>query len=248
MMPPAPAPVAAPEESVVSGTLSLDYNTHFISYGFDVWGSGENFGGSSTFNPSLDLSWQLTDAFSVNAGTWWDVNDNVTSAIGGDLQEVDVWFGMTYDTGLVSISGTYQAWIYGSDTEHVFDLGLGFDTMLSPSLTIHHRFDEGASGGNTGTVIVLGIEQGFELGPVSFGIPVNVGYFVEDDFHPTSTDEGFGFGSIGLTASVPLPVAEKFGSWDVHAGLTYYLTDSGVIGNAKDDDFLTGNIGIGCSF
>lgn len=246
---PAPAMTPAVEDSVVSGTLSLDYNTHFISYGWDVWASGENFGGSATFNPSLGLTWQLTDALSYNLGTWWDVNDNIPSSIGGDIQEIDVFTGLAYDFGLVTLSGTYQAWIYGSDTEHVFDVGFAFDTFLSPSLTIHHRFDEGASGGETGTVLVGGVKYDFELGPVSFGVPLNVGFFLEDDFHPGSTDEGVGFGSLGLTATYPLGfISDRFGEWNIHGGLTYYITDDGVIGNPKDDDFLTGSIGIGVAF
>ena len=30
--------------SAVSGSLSLDYNSHFISYGADVWGAGAGAG------------------------------------------------------------------------------------------------------------------------------------------------------------------------------------------------------------
>ncbi len=247
-MAPAPAPISEPSESVLSGSLTLDYNTHFVSYGNDVWNAGTDFGHDATFNPALSLTWQLTDALSFTAGTWWDVNDNVTSAIGGDLQEVDLFFGLTYDAGLVSVSGTYQAWIYGSDTEHVFDLGVSLDTFLSPTLTIHNRFEEGASGGDTGTVLVLGVSHGFELGPVSFSIPVNVGYFLDDGFHGLGvTDDGFGFASTGLSASIPLPIDDKFGEWDLHGGLTYYVTDEDVTGD-DDNAFLTGTIGIGVAF
>lgn len=248
-MMPAPAPVIETSpESAVSGVLSLDYNTHFISYGFDVWGGGNDFDASSaTFNPSLELNWAIGD-FTAILGTWWDVNNNTTSALGGDIQEIDVYAGGSYAFGDLSVSAIYQAWIYGSDTEHVFDVGISYDTFLSPSLTIHHRFDEGASGGNTGTILVAGIEYGFDLGPVAFAIPFNLAYFLDDDFHPASTDDGLGYGSLGLTASVPLSfIPEAYGAWDIHGGLTYYVTSNSVVGNA-DDDFLTGNIGISCAF
>lgn len=248
-IPPPPPTIEVEEESVVSGTLSLDYNTHFISYGNDVWDVGDDFGEDGTFNPSLEIAWQLTDGLSAYVGTWWDVNNNVTSSIGGDLQEVDVWFGMAYDFGLVTVSGTYQAWIYGGDTEQVFDLGIGFDTVLSPSLTLHNRFEEGASGGANGNVLVFGIEQGLDLGCVSLSFPANVGYFIDDEFHSVGvTDEGFGFTSFGVTASIPLTfIDDKFGAWDIHGGLIYYITDEDVTAD-EDNNFLTGNIGISCAF
>ncbi len=248
MMPPPTPMIESSPESAVSGVLSFDYNTHFISYGFDVWGGGNDFNATNaTFNPSLELNWAIGD-FTAILGTWWDVNNNLSSSLGGDIQEIDVYAGGSYAIGDFSLSAIYQAWIYGSDTEHVIDFGIGYDTFLSPSLTIHHRFDEGASGGNTGTILVAGVEYGFDLGPVSFGVPLNVAYFLDDDFHPTSTDDGIGYGSLGLSASVPLAfIPETYGAWDIHAGVTYYVTSSDVIGNA-DDDFLTGNIGISCAF
>lgn len=247
----APAPVTPVVEAgnAVSGSLSLDYNSHFVSYGFDVWGSGENFGGSATFNPSLELSFALTDTTSIVLGTWWDVNDNAPSAMGGNLQEIDIWAGIGTSFGPVSVSATYQAWMYASDTEHILDLGLGYDCLLSPSITIHNRLDEGASGGNTGTILVGGISHDFELGPVTITPSADVAFFLQDDFHPDSTSSGYGYTALGLAASMPLSfMGDRFGEWDIHGNLTYYITDDNVVANAKDDDFLTGGIGIGCSF
>lgn len=246
---PAPAPMMAPvAESNLSGSVNFDFNTHFISYGLDVWAAGNDFDGTdATFNPSVELNWAIGD-FTAILGTWWDVNDNAASGIGGDLQEVDIYGGGSYAFGDFSVSAIYQAWMYGGDTEQVADLGLSYDTFLSPSLTIHHRFDEGASGGQNGTILVAGIEYGFDLGPLSIGIPMNVAYFLEDDYHPASTSDGFGYGSVGLTTSVALGfIPESYGAWDIHAALIYYVTDDEVVGNA-DDSFLTGNIGISCAF
>lgn len=238
----------APAESKFSGTFNLDYNTHFVSYGADVWGDGNDLD-AGTFNPSIELTWQLPGNFSAIIGTWWDVNGNAYSSIGGNIQEIDVWGGLSYTYGDFSITALYQGWIYGSETEEVLDIKLAYDTFLSPSLTIHNRLDPGASGGNNGTVLVFGLSHSIELGPVEVSFPLNIAYFLEDDFHATSTDSGFGFGSIGVTATLPLSfISEDYGSWNLHAGLTYYITSDDVVGNPVDDDFLTANIGIGCSF
>lgn len=248
-----PAPMTPPPvepESAVSGTLSFDLNSHFISYGFDVWGDGNSWKGP-TFNPSLELNWGIGD-FTLILGTWWDVNGKVTSSIGGNLQEIDVWAGGSYAFGDFSVTALYQAWIYGGDTEEIVDVILAYDTFLSPSLTIHNRVGAGAAP-QTGTVLVAGLEHGFDLGPVSFAVPLNVGYFLDDGFHGTDVfglplDTGFGYGSIGLNASIPISfISEEYGAWDLHGGVTYYATSSDVISNPSSS-FFTGNIGISCSF
>lgn len=244
---PTAPPMIAPSESALSGSLSLDFNTHFISYGFDVWGDGSSMS-DPTFNPSLNLNWQLTEAFSFTLGTWWDVNSKADSAIGGRIQEVDVWAGVGYTLGGLTTTVTYQAWMYGSDTEEILDVKFAYDTFLSPSLTIHNRLDEGASGGDTGTILVAGIEHGFEYGPVKFTVPVSLAYFLADDFHPGSSDDGFGYVSLGLLASYPLPIDAKFGEWALKGGFTYYMTDDDVVSNADEDNFLTASLGVAVAF
>ncbi|TAE76551.1 MAG: hypothetical protein EAZ65_07765 [Verrucomicrobia bacterium] len=238
--------------SKFAGTLNLDLNSHFISYGFDVWGDGNDVE-DGTFNPSLELTWALPADFTAILGTWWDVNDKVPSAIGGKLQEVDVWAGLGYKVGDLSITGLYQNWIYGSANEQIVDVKFAYDCLLAPSLTIHNRVDPGASGGQNGTVLVAGVSHSVEAGPVTFSFPVNIAYFLEDDFHPASTDSGLGYGSLGATATYALGfLGEEYGSWNLHGGLTYYVTDSDVVANSDagrpDNDFLTANIGIGCAF
>jgi hypothetical protein len=247
----APAP-AIEEEDNFSGTLNLDYNSHFISYGLDVWGDGNDLEGP-TFNPSLELVWGLPADFSLILGTWWDVNGKVPSAIGGKLQEIDVWAGLGYKVGDLSITALYQNWIYGSANEQIVDLKFAYDCFLSPSLVIHNRVDEGASGGSNGTVIVAGVSHSVEAGPVTFSFPLNVAFFADDDFHPGSVDSGLGYGSLGVNATLPLTfLGDSAGEWNLHGGFTYYLTDSDVVGNTRagrpDNDFLTANIGIGCAF
>ena len=59
--------------------------------------------------------------------------------------------------------------------------------------------------------------------------------------------------SLGVTATYGLTfLGEDYGAWNIHGGLTYYVTDSDVVANSPagrpDNDFLTANIGIGCAF
>jgi len=251
--PMAPAPVITPaSESNFSGTLSLDLNSHFVSYGLDVWGDGNDLEGG-TFNPALELTWALPSNFSLILGTWWDVNGKVPSAIGGKLQEIDVWAGIGYKIGDLSITGLYQNWIYASGNEQIVDIKFAYDCFLSPSLVIHNRVDPGASGGSNGTVVVAGVSHSIDAGPVSISFPLNVAFFLDDDFHPASTDDGVGYGSLGINATLPLAfMGDSYGEWNLHGGFTYYVTDSDVVANSPagrpDNDFLTANIGLGCAF
>jgi len=248
---PAPAPV---EKDVVSGVLNLDFNTHFISYGSDVWGDGDRMS-EPEFNPSLELAFALPAGFTATLGTWWDVvpsSKGGDSPIGGRLQEVDVWAGLAYTVGDFTSKVTYQNWMYGSDTEDILDVSFSYACFLNPSLTIHNRLDQGAANGDEGTVLVLGISHSIEAGPVTISFPLNIAYFVDDDFHNSAanggSDNGFGYGSIGVTANYDLAFLKSVGDWSIHGGLTYYVTDQDVIPNNPEGDFLTANLGLTLKF
>lgn len=232
-------------QAQLSGSLNLDYNSHFISYGLDVWGAGTDLD-DFLFNPSLSVNYDVSDVFSLNAGIWLDVND-VPGVF--TVQETDIWIGAAYDLGFGSISATYQSWQFGDvtgnddNTEDIIDIGLSLNTVLSPSITIHNRVGEGASGGDTGTIIVLGISHGFDLSDqLSLGLSSSVSFNLTDDYFGVGGDTGFGFASLGASLSYALD-----DSTSIYAGVTYYITEEDVIGN-PDDEFLTTNAGISFSF
>jgi hypothetical protein len=234
-------PPETAEEKVVSGTLSLMVNTHFISYGSDVWAAGTDWD-DVLFNPSIELTIDLGSGFNFIIGTWWDVNDNADSDIGGAIQEVDVWAGLSYTTGPLSFTLLYQEWMYAEQSERIVDFKIGYDTFLSPYILVHGRVDNGLDADN-GVVGVLGGSYDFEAGIVSFSIPASVA-FATDGFH--GGDGGFAYVSAGLTATVPLEFLP--GDWSLTGGVTYYHTNSDVIPNNPDDDFVTGSIGLTLAF
>ncbi|MEJ6582116.1 MAG: hypothetical protein QNL33_20720 [Akkermansiaceae bacterium] len=228
---------ASAQAGDLSASLSLDANSHFISYGFDVWGAGDDQ--DFLFNPSLNIDYAINDCWTFNAGFWLDVNDKPAGS-SFRTQETDTWIGFSYAKDIYSVSATYQSWQYAGDTEQILDISLGLDTFLSPSITWHNRFDPGASGGFNGSFLVLGAEHSFDINEkFSLTVPVSVG-FALSDFH--TTEDGYGYASIGLQGSYALSEMSSF-----NFGLTYYDTDSGVVGNAEDS-FFTYNAGISFSF
>jgi hypothetical protein len=252
----APAPVAPAEEDCISGVLTLAGNSHFISYGRDVWADGSSLN-QLGFNPSLEFSFKLPENFVLTAGTWWDVNTKAPQGfdapLGAKIQEIDLWTGLAWTYDKFTIGGTYQGWIYGGSTEQIADLKLSYDCLLSPSLTWHNRLTEGASGGDTGSMLVLGLSHTFELGPVSLSTPVNFAYVLSEDYNRSQAFGGSGndyaYTSVGLQAAYPLEfLGDCYGEWSLISGLTYYWTSGNVIPNNPTNKFLTYNFGLSASF
>jgi hypothetical protein len=236
-------PPPAPTPPVVSGTFNLNYNTHFNSYGQDIWNAGTDFGDKGTFNPSFELNFDLGGGFKGIIGTWWDVNSNADSNIGDAIQEIDVYGGFGYTSGKWSFSLLYQEWMYASQSERIVDFKVAYaDGFLNPSLMLHGRVD-GAEPFDTGLVTVLGIAPSAKAGSFTFTFPIQVAADTTG-FH--GGDGGFSFASAGVTASVPLSFLP--GNWALNSGLTFYHAEKSVFPTNKDSDFLTGTIGLGLTF
>lgn len=263
-------PIPEAPTSSVSATIGADYNSHFISYGLDVWGGGTDFfGDRSTFNPfaeaSLDFGEVLPDGFAplvATVGVWFDINNNIADSIGGDIQEVDFYGGLGSGIGDFSFSITYQQWNFGGGIEKIVDLGLSYDDSglfngdfaLNPSFLLHARVDSDESQGlpgEEGIVLVFGIEPSFEIiesdaFPVSMSIPVSLGVAVGDFY---LAGEGLAYASVGAQFGVPLSfIPSDLGEWAFGAGVTAFFTDDEIIVGNPDDAFLTGNFGVSLSF
>ncbi|MBK1833067.1 hypothetical protein [Roseibacillus ishigakijimensis] len=219
----------------LSATLALDANSHFVSYGFNVWGESDE--PDFIFNPSLSVDYVLCEGVTLNAGVWMDVNNQTGSF---EAVETDVWFGASYDLGFGSVSATFQNWQYGGTSEEILDLGLSLNTFLNPSFTVHQRLGAGASGGEEGTFLVGEISHEFALSEkVALGLSSSVA-FAATEFH--TEDSGFGYATLGASLTYALTDTVA-----VYGSLTYYFTDEDVIGNSEDD-FLTFGSGISFSF
>jgi len=235
-----PPPVAVEETSpFVSGSLAFTYDTHFISYGQDVWALGNDWG-ESLIHPSLELNFKLGANLSAYVNTWWDINDLAPSPIGGDIQEIDVNAGFYYTMDKWKFQLGYGAWIYAEQIEHIVDAKVSYnDGLINPFLMLHGRVGDQLSF-DTGLVTQVGIAPGTTLGPVSLSFPVTVS-FDTDNFHGGSG--GFAYVSAGVGASIPI-----VDHLSLALGVTYYHTDDSVIPGNPDSDFVTGSAGLVISF
>lgn len=241
----APAAMEEAEETpFVTGTLALTVDTHFVSYGADVWGAGQDWD-DPLFHPMLELGFDLGGGFKGILGTWWDVNNNAPTSIGNSIQEVDVWIGASYAMNKFTFTALYQEWMYASQTEKIVDLKATYAGFLNPSATFHFRVDSELPNTDDGLAVVLGIAPGLKLGEnISLSFPLNIAGETEG-FH--GGDEGFSFASLGANAGIPLSFISK-GNWTFNIGVTYFVTSDDVIPNNPEDAFLTGSAGVTLTF
>jgi len=248
--------ITAPKaEAQISGVFGADWYSHFISYGYDVDGGGSDLTDKDRLNPYFELNWKLDD-FNVFAGTWWDINDNNVSGIGGSLQEVDIWVGVNYTFEDVTVGATYQEWFFGGQVETIVDLSVSYDDSgmwggdfaLKPSF-VAHRSDTTNGADDDGWAFVLSVEPGFtavesDEFTLDLSFPVAIGYG-DSDFY---IESGLGFFTFGVAGSVPLTfIDSSYGDWAANAGLAFYHTPDDQTGN-PDENFLVANVGVSVAF
>lgn len=241
------------EESPWAYNVSLDYNSHFMSYGVNVWGDDtKDIGDGDIFNPSASIDYAIDDRSGVYVGIWADIN-NVTPEVDGDVdpfsfgddvQEIDVWIGYWRTFEELTVDLTFQQWYYGGETEGIIDLKLSYDCMFSPYVMIHNRI-EGVGDQNKGSIYEVGgtLYEGDFKG-LSYGFSVGAA-FNFDEYHQDDED-GYAYSFIGTSASYVIFSTDSL-DVDLHGGLTYYDTDKDNTGNAESG-YLTANFGVGFSF
>jgi hypothetical protein len=227
------------EKPFITGNLSLFYDTHFISYGQDVWGVGNDWG-EWFFHPSMELDFQITDSLQFYVNVWADVNDQIEGDIGDYVQEIDVNVGFYYTLDKFKFQLGYGSWNYASQTEHIIDGKVTYmDGLINPFVAVHGRVGIDLPGYDEGVVGQIGVAPSTALGPVTLSFPVTVS-FDTDGFH--AGGEGFAYVSAGVGASIPI---HKQISLSI--GATYYHTQDDVIPNV-DSDFVVGSAGIVFTF
>lgn len=237
------------------------FTSHFISYGVDVWGGGSTvspFSARSTAFSYGTLTANLTDEVSLYANVWTDLNNNVESAIGGPLQEIDVNLGGTVKLGTsgFSVSAQHGFWNYAGDIEKVVDVNVAYadsfipNLALNPSLNLHYRYD-GNNGQRTGGAIVGGISPSITIpidgdNSIAVSFPMNIAIF-SGGFQ--GGDGGYGYASGGVTATYRLGfIPKKFGLWDLSAGITFYHTPDYAIPNNPIETFFVTAVDLKMSF
>ena len=146
-----------------------------------IW-RGFRLDGDKSIQPAINLS-----VGPFEGGFWgnFDMQSNDTL----DAAEVDGWFGIAFDLGIidesleivgVSFGNTWYNFpdgdtglAEGSHAEELY-LGISVDTFLSPSFTWYHDYSDEASGGADGNYFVFSIGHSFTLDEET-GISLDIG-------------------------------------------------------------------------
>ena len=228
----------AQEGGTVSGSVSFDYNSHFMSSGLDVWVTGT--GTDTLFQPSASLDFNYGD-YGFYAGVWFDINGEADSTLGGDIQEVDVFLGGYYTAGALTFDLGLQQWYYAGECEGIVDLTVSYDTMLAPYARLRTRI-EGVDAQET-DVSVIEVGGGYDINEI-LSVPFAVGFAPSDDY--VGGDDGLAYITTGISFGYPLEFLT--GDWDIHGGVSgFYVPDDYAPSN-PDETFLTFSLGTGLSF
>jgi len=236
--------------SPFSFSVSLDYNSHFMLYGANIWGDDtKDIGDEWLLQPSLGIEYAINDTSGLYFGAWFDINDlaedpDVGPDLGDDTQEMDLWIGYWFTIDKLTIDLTFQQWYYASEIEGIFDVTLSYDTMFSPYVKMHNRF-EGVGDQEKGQMYEVGgtLYEG-EYEGLTYGFNAGVG-FSFNDFHVAGED-GYAYSFLGASASYVVYSSDSI-EVDLHGGLTYFDTEEDTTGNAEDS-YLTASFGVGFSF
>ena len=237
----------------VSADMGISYNSHFVSYGADVWGGGNAiYGDNSTTFVYGDLYINPTDNFGMFVNVWTDNNHNTTSAIGGSTQEIDLNIGGSYTVGKFTLGAAYGSWNYAGDTEESIEGSVAFDDSeispfsLSPKITYHQRIAANGTQGY-GAVILGNVSHTFDLDyeGMSLTVPLTVAFFT-DNFGGKS---GYAYASGGVSLGIPLSfISSDYGAWSMNFDVIGYTTDKGALPGNKAQNFVTSQIGLKVAF
>jgi len=250
-----PTVQAQEDESIYSFSAGLDYTSHFISYGADVWGGGYEispFSPKSTTFAYATVTGQVADNLALYANIWSDLNDTIDSAIGGPIQEIDFNVGATFTFDKLAFTLAYGHWMYAGDEERVVDFWVSYNDSgmmaegfaLNPSINLHYRVD-GNGGQEEAGCLVFGLKPAYTFAPeskfpITLAVPLAVALY-EDEFQ--GGDGGYGYASAGLAVSVPLAfIPAKFGSFATTVSVTYYNTPEDSLPNNAEENFFVSAI------
>jgi len=211
-----------------------------------------------TFFPAADLGIALTSgdgaikSSSVNVGLWNSINTGSSGSDGASgRSHYEEDFYATLNLGFAkgfSLATTFTEYTspnlsFNSVEELSFKVSKAF--WLNPyGLIAFELGNAGADGGltelggNKGVYLELGVGPTwpFAGGKATVTVPVKFGFSLKDYYELAGEDTKFGFMDVGGLVTYPLTqVSNKFGSWNIHAGVDFLVFD---------DDSFTGAINI----
>lgn len=263
-----PAPAKAPKnaaapaaESSITGDVGIDVASDYYFHGILQQGNG------SILQPYGNLSLKVSeggvfDSVSVDVGIWNSFHGRRgVAGQNSNWFEFDFTTGLTLNKGNWSISPKYIRYsspgnYFGNSSAAALRIGYNDSDALGamslqPYLWVEYEADgksaNGAAGSDGGLYYEVGISPSRTFGDLTVSVPVKLGLGSNDYY---TTDEAYGFSSVGVTASYALKsIPECLGDWSVYGNATFiHLGDDTSPSNAGDDTDVTFTGGLKIAF
>lgn len=258
-----PVQAGAAEKSPLSFDAGIDFTTAYFFRG--ILQQDEGF----IAQPYANAYYQINDSLKIWTGVWNSFHGQVAAGVDSPEHwyEFDFLAGIELTTGPLTSAVTYILYNSPSDAFsdiHEIEVKFSLDDSefaksgplpaLNPSFAVAFEIDDEARGGTEDVYAQIGIEPGFEgkIGsvPVSFSFPLTIGLSFDDYYtDKRGKNETFGYLSIGVGASTPLPLP---GDWTLSASVTYLYLDAFSLRaanrNNNDPNEVIGTVGISVAF
>ena len=178
------------EETETSGYASVDVMSNY------VW-RGQKLSNSWVVQPSVGITYA-----GFGANLWANYDTDLS-----EHNETDLTLNYNFSVDKFSFDAGYIYYaLDGVDDTQEFYLSVGYDLLLSPTLTIYYDFDEG-----NGAFIVASIGHSFDLGK---DIPLEVGASASYNINnkvmglDKDGDDFSNFYNAELSSSVSIPITK----------------------------------------
>ena len=212
---------------------------------------------------------QTVTAYVGTWNSWHEVGTLADPGAPGQWYESDFIAGVDWGIAPFTIGFIYTAYTYpGGAFDTIQELGvkLSWDDAdfaedklpfaLKPYIGVYAETND--ENGSEDWYGEIGINPGVytidEDGkyPVSLSVPITVGFSLKDYYFDDGGDETFlGYGSIGLTAGVPMAfIPEDYGTWTLTGSVQYIHLFAETLDdlNAGDDWDVIGKVGISVAY
>jgi hypothetical protein len=246
--PPSKTVVEAAKESCITGDIGLDVTNAYYYHGIRQEDRGV------ILQPYADLYFKVYQgsgfltSLSVDLGIWNSFHDNRrVASTTSNWYEFDFSAGLTWTFNEKWTLGTAFKY-YGSpgdyfDNAYALSAKLGYDDKdllgafsLQPYVYVEWELDgKSGNGPGEGVYYEAGLTPSYDVGPVTFSLPLRAGFGSNEYYFDNDT---YGFFSVGVAASYTLTcIPECLGEWSLTASATYMNLGQGTaVSNDGEED------------
>ncbi len=267
-------PAPSPNTGRLSLSASVDWTTAYFYRGILQEDQGIIVQPGIELGVNLFQGDGTISSVDIFGGIWNSIHDERTGAPAGDntgsWYEADLYIGAsvtlfqnisagmvftTYTSPADAFDTINEIAIFASyDDSHLWE-EIPWFVGFAPGVTLAIETHGSAFGPDEGVYLELSITPTFDffdegcLADLEIAVPVVLGLGLDDYYETTDDDDTFGYVSVGIVGTLPLPIPAEFGQWTLSAGVNFLFLGNNLDDANNDDDFeVIGTLGLGISY